>query len=284
MLELHFLSPELFDLYEERFIFPNALRTVGLVHERLAIGATWNKQPVGVIVAKKEGKKAELISLYVDPAHRKKGIGSALVQVLEKSVQDAGGVSLIFRYVDSEEMAGFLLAQKWNKDPLLSILYTHDGSTQIADQELYNQGNYQVSLFTEITEEEKKWFIDNPDLSSPELHPFLEKLDAPVEPLNSLVLRKDGQIKGWLITHRIAENTISYSKLYVMKEERKHFAGLYLMHEALKRHYAIWDQIPKGVWSRFNRKMLDSFLVRHNFFPNQKSIVQLKQLQKNLLN
>jgi hypothetical protein len=56
----------------------------------------------------------------------------------------------------------------------------------------------------------------------PLLNPFANK-EMPMETINSLGLRYQGEVIGWIITHRPNPETIRYSNLYV--DPRFYFKG-----------------------------------------------------------
>ncbi len=73
----------------------------------------------------------------------------------------------------------------------------------------------------------------------PELTPFQEV--QRIEHLNSLGLRHHSEVVGWMITHRVAEDTIQYTSLFVRKELQGLGRAVPLLAEAIKR------QMPSGI-------------------------------------
>ena len=55
-----------------------------------------------------------------------------------------------------------------------------------------------------------------------------------IEPLNSLGLRYEDQVVGWMITHRVAENTIRYTKMFVRKDLQSLGRAISLLAKAIK--------------------------------------------------
>jgi hypothetical protein len=55
-----------------------------------------------------------------------------------------------------------------------------------------------------------------------------------IEPLNSLGLRYKDQVVGWMITHRVAEDTIRYTKMFVRKDLQSLGRAISLLAKAIK--------------------------------------------------
>jgi GNAT superfamily N-acetyltransferase len=85
--------------------------TLNIFHEHLnrlalprlmAIGATLEGQPVGLIIARyqPDEHQADILSLLVDPAHRHKGIGTALLIKIEEILTEYGcqQIDLIYNF------------------------------------------------------------------------------------------------------------------------------------------------------------------------------------------
>lgn len=99
--------------------------------------------------------------------------------------------------------------------------------------------------------------------------PFLR--EDLIEPLNSVGLRKDQEVIGWCITHRIEDDLIRYNAYYVAREWRKSAVSLTPLLKAMdiQRHSPIrWAELivnPAGVanaWAKFVEKRLAPYAVR----------------------
>lgn len=109
------------------------------------------------------------------------------------------------------------------------------------------------------TYESEPWFEDG-------LNPFQNEKNF--EPLNSLGLRYQGQVVGWMLTERIASDTILYKCMFVRQDLQKLGRGIAMFVNAIQ----IQDEakIPKGIWRvkldnpsmlRFVKKHMMSYLT-----------------------
>jgi hypothetical protein len=64
------------------------------------------------------------------------------------------------------------------------------------------------------------------------LSPFKE--EEAIEPLNSLGLRYQNQVVGWMITHRVAADTVRYTKLFVREDLQPLGRAISLLSAAIK--------------------------------------------------
>ena len=68
-----------------------------------------------------------------------------------------------------------------------------------------------------------------------DVYPFA--MDSPFDSLNSLGLRYNGEIIGWMITQRLDPDTVCYAQLFIDFEFQKKGYALFLLVEALRIHY-----------------------------------------------
>ncbi len=63
-------------------------------------------------------------------------------------------------------------------------------------------------------------------------NPFLE--EDKLEPLNSLGLRYQNRVVGWVITHRIAPDTIRYTQMFVYPDTQPLSRSILLLAKAIQ--------------------------------------------------
>jgi hypothetical protein len=71
--------------------------------------------------------------------------------------------------------------------------------------------------------------------------------EASMEPLNSVGLRYQGEVVGWVITQRFKPDTICYSCSFVRQDMQQRGRIIPLFAEAIKRHYS-QPEIPNATW------------------------------------
>ena len=114
------------------------------------------------------------------------------------------------------------------------------------------------------------------------LTPF--QAEEQLEPLNSLGLCREGQVVGWMITHRTATDTIQYTSLFIDPALQGRGYALPLLAEAIRRQVARAEEIPFGIFqidvaNEPMRLFLDRYLR-----PYLSSLAELRRSHKRLRN
>jgi ribosomal protein S18 acetylase RimI-like enzyme len=203
--------------------------------------------PVGLAVAElpPEGP-AQLLSLAVVPAARRRGLGAALVEEVERLAAARGAAALEGAYRTSwrsrRAVEALLATGGWS--PPETRLVLARGATATA-RELVRQAAVplpaEAEVFTwgELAEAERRAVLDRQtdDPWYPEvLTPFQE--EPRLEPAVSVGLRWAGEVAGWLIVHRVAFDTVQYSAFFLRPDLRGRGLGRALLREAVRRRLA----------------------------------------------
>lgn len=222
---------------------PNGATPVTII----AIAATWNDEPVGLILATYYDKlhQAEVHSYFVTEAHRRKTIGTQLFQVLEAEAR-AKPCSFIFvRYPASESYSPYLEQILKHLDwtqPVKNIIHCNFDANTFSPPWWRRDYSYSSSLtvfpWKELTELDREKILSQ--IRRAVVHysvsPFKE--ESTIEHLNSLGFRHEGEVVGWMITHRMDPDTIRYSALYIQPKFQMHGDAIKLLCDALWRHKA----------------------------------------------
>lgn len=187
----------------------------------IGIAASDSNKPIGLALAQilPDSNSALVFSIFVEPNYRCQGIGTELLNYLEKELISQGCTSAKLIYTSGQPTTVALerLLQKRNWTPpaprMLVCQSTIDKiinapwmkRTEIPD-------SYSIFPWKEITQSERLALDKEQEISAwipTTLIPF--KHEEKLEPLNSLGLRYQGQVVGWMITHRIAPDTIRYT-------------------------------------------------------------------------
>ena len=235
----------------------------------VAVGAVAAGQPVGLALADLPDAppadgEAALLSIYVDPARRRRGIGRALLDAVEDRLRGRGAarVEAVYavRGAQPPPIAALLDAAGWSAPERRMLLVTVDGGA-LAARTLRTRplpAPLEIQPWSLVSDAEREalrrahaaqpWYPE-------EVSPFREP--AIQEPINSLALRREGRLAGWLVTHRIAPATIRYTSLFVHPSCRGRGASLALMGEAGRRQAEALgpaSHATLGVWAG-NRRM-----------------------------
>ena len=200
--------------------------------ELTGLSASLDGAIVGFAISERlNPQQAEIISLFVLPEYRSQGIGTRLLAYLERELAQQGCVEIILSYSTST-LTNVAL------EPLLQKLHWQSP---------------QINLVLGKTATEKiapaPWLNKYPLPPAFEVFPWLDAgLSLPpnieahrLEPLNSLGLRYRGEVIGWVLTHRVAPDTIRYTAVSIAQAFEQRGRGVSLLAEAIRR------QVDSGV-------------------------------------
>lgn len=216
--------------------------------DQIALVAFADETPVGMIIcfAYSTVDIALISSYFVRPDFRKKGIGTQLMQSMLARLRDNKLRFAEIKYNAWEETAPalekILQLARWDPPQILKKRYYFEYST-FHPTWLYAPtpalpAGYTIFPWQELTKEEElmiqRWINNNPQLT---LYSPFDKTH-PVEKLNSLGLRYNNELIGWLVTHRSEPDIIRYSVLFTLPEIRGSGIPICLLKESIRRHAA----------------------------------------------
>lgn len=253
----------------EGLTFPDlALRnSIRALHEPLvAVAALVAGSPVGLAVAERRpGHPMDLVSLRVHPHHRRRGVGGELLHRLEVEAARAGATDIqgTFRSGWSSRPAieRLIAGAGWSAPQpslhLFRIARERSNADALPEPPALPAG-CEIFPWSELRADEREGILARqaearwyPDV----LTPFQE---APrLEPRVSLGLRQGGEVAGWIIAHRVSDDTLQYSTLFVSPELQRLGVGLALMVEARRRRMATDYEFAIFAVDPRNRRMLE---------------------------
>lgn len=225
-------------------LFRPLLQTLEPQSSIVAIAASDSNQPIGLALAQIQPDQqfCKVLSIFVKPNYRKQGIGTALLQRLETELNQCQCDRAELVYITGNPTTPSLerLLQKchWS-DPQPRMLVGKTTTDTIANapwiQRKTLPAAYQIFPWQNITTDECQ-AIERSQAASPwipkDLYPF--QSEENLEPLNSLGLRYQGQVVGWLITHRLDSDTIRYSYGFVRQDLQKMGRLIFLIANAVQ--------------------------------------------------
>ena len=246
------------------------------------VGVQFQSQPVGYILAVclPDKSKAFIPFFFVESVHRGKGLGKQLLTRIEQALKRYRCQQVHLSYdtnTTTPVLERILGKRNWLPHRPYSIIC----STLIEDVKKapwlhrYNLPDSVtffpwVELTTQEREEIKKQrqeILKYP----PELDPFRE--ENRIEPINSLGLRYQGQVVGWMITHRISPDTIRYSALFVREDLPKVRCVIPLLAMAINLHTE-HPEIPKAKYIVMSDNAAMLRFVERHLVPYKSSINQ----------
>lgn len=227
----------------------------------VAVAARVRSQTVGLALADLlDSGAVKVRSFFVEPEQHRKGIGSGLCAALEDRAREMGAKSVEAMYEASGPFgpAAQKIAEKrgWkpSQPPTLVCRSNWNRIKQAPFIDRPLPSGYEIFSWTDLQDSDRQAIREEHERA-----PFYPEALSPFagpafEPLNSVGLRKDGRVVGWMITHRMGPSLISYSSLFVREEERG--TGMALLTESMKR--AVQGGVESGIFgvNNLNRTMI----------------------------
>ncbi len=273
-------------------LFRTKMRTLTSEGSLVAIGASNSKKPIGLVLAEilPDSHCAQILSIFVLPSHRRQGVGTALLNYLERELVIRGCTEFeLLCELDNFKVQSQLfpleaLLRKCNWNFFNTDLVYRSNLATIFKAPFMRKKNYlpsdmHIFSWEEITSKErltieqtqrKKFWIKET------LYPF--KYEENFEPLNSLGLRYQGEVVGWMLTERISVDTILYRCMFVRKDLQKMGRGIALLVEAIKRQNQA--NIPNGIWEVNHKNTLMIRFIDRYMLPYLTSRGEIRLFEK----
>ena len=241
----------------------------------IAIGALYQSEPVGLALARVYPNLGygEILSLYVDRKHRNKKVGSCLFHETEQACISEGSKVLTFfyrkdRYAPAHE--AIFNKQGWATPKPFMEQYLFDACLFHPPWLVHRPKiprNCKIFFWKNIKKQEKEKIehLYEQGHFSQIVYPFFEQ--ELIEPLNSLGMRMDREIVGWVITHRVSLEALKYSALFIRPDLQFTGYSARLLIDAINHHRPKeatirWTIVPVNLqeidssWYRFVKKRL----------------------------
>lgn len=253
-----------------------------------AVAAASGNQLAGAALAEiqPDAAAAEVISLFVAPDCRRRGVGGRLLGDLEQAVARKGcrAVHLTFRsdWKAREVIEKLLEKHGWSAPQVVRVIGKSNAQT-VGGWPWLNRLKlpeaYTIFPWTELTQRERRSIEERQEREEwfPRvLTPFQE--EQRLEPINSIGLRHDGRVVGWMITHRTTPDTIQYTSLFVDAGIQGLGRGIALVAEAINRQ--IRSGVAYGIFMADvkNERMVN--FARRRLRPYLLSLVESYYTQK----
>ena len=199
----------------------------GPVIQPIAVAAVANGVPVGLAVAElpvDTDDEPELLSVYVRPEVRRQGIGTRLIAEICREVADRGHAAIDAVYMTGKPEIVGLEKIFWKlgwgpPDTRMTVLrLTADDFDRLSWMHWTRvPKNYDIVRLAEIEDEamaELRAIDRNEDWIPEDLRPWDHVGDG-YEPNTSMVLKVDGRIVGWVVTHKLSDTMVRYTSSYV---------------------------------------------------------------------
>lgn len=234
--------------------------------ELLGLSAMAAGVMVGFAIAERRADGgAQLLSLKVDPAWRRRGIGTGLLQRLMVFLAKEGIAPLSLRYKASPEISACfepILSRLGWSPPRTDFVLLEGRSDQLAAIDWSDRfpitAPYSLLPWSQLSEPQRAQAaaLDAPSELQPPADP------RGLEPAICLALLHHNSPVGWLLAHRTGADSVRYSSLYVAPAHRGQARALALLAEGFRRQHAAAIPTARAAIDRRNTAML-RLLKRH---------------------
>lgn len=180
-----------------------------------------------LVVCEQSIKTARLASLFVQEGSRGKRLGLALLAFAEKELIQKKCLAICAEFADDnpfkEAFEKILLEQGWNKPYVYMVCCYYE--VQRFHPPWFMQiseipETFQSFLWSTLKPQERQHLLFQSEQGTfpASVSPFIE--EETIEYCNSLGLRYQNQVVGWIVTHRHDAETVVYSSLYIHPEYR----------------------------------------------------------------
>jgi GNAT superfamily N-acetyltransferase len=286
--------------YEVRHIV-RGLSRLPHVH---AVGATLFGAPVGLALATEasdawsapgvvrlgDPSGGRLLAITVARSHRRMGVGQSLLSAIERALLDRGVGTLGCSYAlrpetGLEAVEGLFRKTGWSAPEITMLQCRADNALLEAPivRELPPlPPEYRICDWVDVSDSERDQIIEHQrrDPWYPhDLDPF--HFEPDLEVMNSLALRYNGEVVGWLLTHSTTPTIIQYRCLFVRADLARLGRGLSMLREAILRHWrAIAPAQGAGEWSTPSSLPLMIRFIRRHLEPFGAVVTEQKLVRK----
>ena len=237
----------------------------------LGISASLKEAIVGLAIAEMlPDGTAEMLSLFVGPPYRNRGIGTRLVGYLLKELKHQGcrEIRLSYRVTATSPALERILVRLGCQEPQVDFLLGRAVAAEFIKapwlQKIVLPPSCQIFPWTELTAAEAAGIRERggyPD----SVAPFGS--DPRLSPSTSLGLRYGDLVVGWLVTHRVAADTLRYTHWWTVEPYRSRAWSVPLLAAALQRqiaegipYYTFALSAERSPMVRFFRRRMEPYL------------------------
>ena len=200
------------------YLMPQVRQYIGDGKDLLAIGAAAEGHTLGAVAGSVENNMLHIVSLYVDPAVRRQGIGTALLcalgeLVIERGLYAAGAKAYFMEEdgMDVEGLTAFLRFAGFGEPQLADRLFSvdtadlHDLPGLGAAFSTDFQPDPHIRPFSAITPEQLREIEDDPDVMDC-LKPGVMRFN----PMRSasMIWVEDGHVLAWILAYQGVDDEI----------------------------------------------------------------------------
>lgn len=208
------------------------------------LGAYWDELPVGVAIASYvcAAKRGEIEHIFVAEPFRRRKIASSLLDALELLLRKLDCSVMELTYPEDTPnrviLEQGLHLRGWRPSYLLLTRYSYniyEFDTPWLHKTRSLPSDITLHGWSALTSTERRRLNVQVSQGAYPYSVYPYGKGGEPEPTNSIFLRKEDRLVGWLATHLVAPNTILYSGLYVHLDYRGKGYSLLLLSEGINR-------------------------------------------------
>lgn len=273
----------------KHLIFPDVTRKEGRINKKL-IGSlvSLDGTAVGLLlcIPDQNFKHVRLMSLRVASDHEGKGLGtklmSSLLEYLEKNEYENAEIFFHEHWEGQVPLNKILKNTQWEQPEIdqriilgkaADCMPLYDGNDRSLPEgySFFPWGALQPADLTLI----KSKFEKEVELQGG-LWPFF--YEDIIENWNSIALKYKKEVVGWLVTHRITEQTVEFTSLFLSEGHRSFKLAHLLMGEAIYRQVA--SGIPQFTFSaKADNPTMTKFVIRNHEWLNLRLVVSYRSMR-----
>jgi GNAT superfamily N-acetyltransferase len=199
----------------------------------------------GLLLARLDGHRAELMSVFTRPDRRRRGTANALLAAAERALAAAGvarlEVSLECGRPLRDAAENLLAGAGYGPFQRTSLMVRFRGGEKVRQapwlRRLEVPAAFEVFPWAELRPEERAAIIarQERELWIPEdLYPF--RGEEWLEPGNSLGLRYRGEVVAWQVNHRPLPDMLRYTYTFARADLQRYGLAVALLAESVRRH------------------------------------------------
>jgi GNAT superfamily N-acetyltransferase len=187
-------------------------------------------------------RRAQLLSLYVEPASRRNGIAAGLLVAFTDLCRGRGCAEISATYMSGQPTTAglerLLASAEWTQPEtrMLVVHATLDSIRPAPWMRSYPMAdNMQIVDWLDLTQADRAEIAESQFREPwipPDLYPFDHESNC--EPVTSLALKVDGRIVGWTINHRVG-SVLRYTCSFMHRRLQRMGRILLLYNEAVAR-------------------------------------------------
>lgn len=240
----------------------------------VALGARVGDEPVALALGEVpvgQTSNGEVLSLFVSPPYRSRGLGTALLDAMGTYLSRMGVEKALGVYMTGQPgqhaLERVLEKAGWTRPEVrqLTLRFTLEEARRTDWYERYPLGEgYTVFPWKDLTAEEREGLRESQKATGwikPDLEPWKHDAEA-FEPVSSLGIRLKGEIVGWIITHALDDRVVRFTCSFIRRDLGRRGKIVPVYTEAIRRLSEATDFVECTLTAPIRHRGMSTFVLR----------------------